>query len=238
MLTFISLMGQLAPPKTSLWGWWSAENSFSDTALTTPQTTDGGTVGGLKDLTGNGRNFTQGTGTQQPLYKTNRLNGKPSILFDGSNDIMQTASVPGAQPMSTYMVHKISGAGNQALYIMVNVGSTNAPALGWRSGEYEMDAATWASCVDTNITGFKQTASIINGASSKFVLDAGTVRTVNPGTTASVGGITIGGGVTTEFLQGEILEMLTYNVAHDPASGDGLLVRQYLNTKYGMGLSL
>ena len=44
-----------------------------------------------RDVSGKGRDATQGTGTKQPTYKTNQLNGQPICDFDGG-DGLATAS--------------------------------------------------------------------------------------------------------------------------------------------------
>jgi hypothetical protein len=44
-----------------------------------------------KDKSGLARDVIQPTGTSQPLFKTNMLNGMPAIYFDGSNDCLTNA---------------------------------------------------------------------------------------------------------------------------------------------------
>jgi hypothetical protein len=41
------------------------------------------------DTSASGISFTQGTGTNQPTYTANIINGQPAVLFDGTNDWMQ-----------------------------------------------------------------------------------------------------------------------------------------------------
>jgi len=48
---------------------------------------DGDTVASWLDLSGNSNDFTA-AGTSKPLFKTNILNGRPAVLFDGVNDVM------------------------------------------------------------------------------------------------------------------------------------------------------
>jgi hypothetical protein len=45
-------------------------------------------IGTLTDYSGNFNDAAQATESYQPLYKTNIANGKPGLLFDGSNDWM------------------------------------------------------------------------------------------------------------------------------------------------------
>lgn len=47
---------------------------------------DGNAVSTWSDLSGNGNDATQATGTRQPLYKTAIIGGAPSIRFDGTDD--------------------------------------------------------------------------------------------------------------------------------------------------------
>lgn len=53
---------------------------------------DNDVVGEWQDQSGNGLHFTQATTINKPKWRTNRLNGLPSIQFDG-NDFVQRASV-------------------------------------------------------------------------------------------------------------------------------------------------
>jgi len=59
------------------------------------------------DISGNGKDFT-GAGTARPLYKTGILNGYPALLFDGSNDVMDSVSISGVK--SICVVAKYTGA--------------------------------------------------------------------------------------------------------------------------------
>lgn len=66
----------------------SSYGVFSDTALTSRVGTDGATVGGWQDFSNSKAHSTQSSASLQPLYKKNIFNGKPSIRFDGSDDMM------------------------------------------------------------------------------------------------------------------------------------------------------
>lgn len=44
------------------------------------------------DLSGNGNHVAQATGASQPTFKTNRLNGKPAVRFDGTDDYLSALS--------------------------------------------------------------------------------------------------------------------------------------------------
>lgn len=58
-------------------------------------------VGQFTDRSGNGNHFTS-SGTARPTFKTNRINGRPSVLADGVDDSLLLASL-GAQSAWTVM---------------------------------------------------------------------------------------------------------------------------------------
>jgi hypothetical protein len=56
------------------------------------------------DISGNAKNYTQGTGANQPSYSTTTLNGFPVLTFDGSNDSLSaTLALPLAGTTPTYL---------------------------------------------------------------------------------------------------------------------------------------
>jgi len=63
---------------------------FQDAEGTTPATADGDVVGLWKDQSVNAYDVSQATTEKKPLLKlaANGINGKPAVLFDGSNDIL------------------------------------------------------------------------------------------------------------------------------------------------------
>jgi hypothetical protein len=52
-------------------------------------------VASWADGSGTGNLLSQGTGVSQPLFKTNIVNGKPVVRFDGANDWLEYAGAPG-----------------------------------------------------------------------------------------------------------------------------------------------
>lgn len=64
--------------------WYSGQSAFSDAACTTLQTSNGGAVLGLKDLSGNNNNATQATSGNACLLNASAINGKPSVYPAGT----------------------------------------------------------------------------------------------------------------------------------------------------------
>ncbi len=84
----VSLMTAFTPAAIpGLAAWWKAD-SFS--------LADGTAVGGAGnewlDQSGSGNDLSQATAGSQPVFKTNIVNGKPVVRFDGVNDLLLMAS--------------------------------------------------------------------------------------------------------------------------------------------------
>ena len=75
-----------AIPRSQLALWLDAEDSSSITL-------NGSTVSQWNDKSGNGRNVAQATAANQPTYNTTTFNGKPALVFDGSNDFISRSGV-------------------------------------------------------------------------------------------------------------------------------------------------
>lgn len=79
---------------------------FKSSAIT--PVTDGTALATWPDSGGGAHDATQASGVLQPLYKTGRVNGLPSVLWDGSNDRLATLGI----------THGI-GTGNFTLFALV-----------------------------------------------------------------------------------------------------------------------
>jgi hypothetical protein len=64
-----------------------------DAADTTTITASSGSVSQWNDKSGNGRNFTQGTGGNQPTTGTRTLNGLNVLDFDGTDDFLSGGNI-------------------------------------------------------------------------------------------------------------------------------------------------
>jgi hypothetical protein len=75
---------------------FTALGNLNESALTTFVGAGNGFVTTWYDQSGNGRNATQSTATNQPQIVSsgvvNKVNSKPSLLFDGSNDSLSAAA--------------------------------------------------------------------------------------------------------------------------------------------------
>ena len=197
---------------------------------------DGDAVATWSDLSGNGRNATQSTASQKPIYKTGIKNGLPVVRFDGVDDNLAgtLSGISGNQPNTIYAVLKMNGdaqcawafgtaaVGQGIFFPFRNVGA-------WSYGQYAMDI-TSASSADANWhqqTGWK------SGNPLEVFIDGVSVASGSPGATNYTGttfnvGMLLGLGY---YLSGDVAEFLFYDSAHDLATRQQ--VQNYLKSKWG-----
>lgn len=211
------------------------------------------------DLSGNGNDATQSTAAAKPTYKTNIINGRPVVRFDGVDDYLSSTGVVSGfaaqdQPLTVFAVVKANDISvNRAIWSLGSSGS-NYPYL-WHyiaatSPNYNAtrrdDAASATKDFPTNAVPGATTASAV-------------VTTVS--TTGTIGNIYVNGtllnaaadvdvGVSTftylgigaqvrsivnNFLAGDIAEFAFYNRVLAPIERQR--VERYLGTKYGVAVA-
>jgi hypothetical protein len=120
----------------------------------------------------------QFTSTKRPLFRATGINGLPSIQPDGTDDFLQTAS--GASfaslnsPYSVVAIGSIAGAGASPI-LLDGIGAGNRGALLYKDGTPD-----WATVYGVGGTPDSNThlfANIINGASSRLLVDNAQVAT-------------------------------------------------------------
>lgn len=175
-----------------------------------------------EDESGNNDDATQGTGANQPTYKTNIVNGLPVVRFDGGNDYLQTTSLTA-----------------QTLFIVCNHGD-GATFSNYRrliqptaaAFHYYGDNGTGNYAIGAGITGgnFR-----VNGAATMSAGTLSAFRVVGIEADAAATdtypiGISIGG--FSQHLLGDIAEIVAYSGVL--SGGDRILVETYLMDKYGI----
>jgi hypothetical protein len=206
------------------------------------QPSDGTAIVTWVDKSGRGYSPTQGTGANQPLFKTNILNGKPVIRFDGSNDQLTKTSYYDVGLFSLFIVCTYGGT-NQSSYSISNGSLGTGMATSYVSpnliSRYVQGTST-AKDVNESIstpTGFHLWDCYADGT-NYYLYDNGVSQgsiaaTIN---TNTINRLDIAGNVAGSFiLNGDIAEFIVYNYAL--ASGDQILIRKYLANKWGISVS-
>lgn len=172
---------------------------------------DGDGVATWTDASGLGRNFTQATSGNRPLYKVNIQNGKAIVRFDGSNDYLISTSINALTNKTVFAVVKSGDANSNYLFPMGN--NNNALIQGYNGSVWE-----WYNTPRTTLT-------TISTTTFKIVwTDLGATQTGE----WYLGSDTLTG----DNWNGDIGELIVYDT--DLSSGDETSVLNYLTSTWGL----
>jgi hypothetical protein len=213
---------------------------------------DGDPVTTWADLSGQGNNATQGTGAAKPTYKTNIVNGRPALLFDGVDDFLDVpAPIEALLQTSTKSVFAVvkwvTLVNNTRIFTLANGAAQTRFSLGIISGFnyyliYTTGSATQSNSIMTGgaapSTSVAQIfdvtqngtalAGYVNGTLGNSVNDAGTTAPNTAGTVGSNQGGSLWANVY-------ICEIVAYDTAL--SASDRARVRRYLGAKYSVAVS-
>lgn len=150
---------------------------------------DGASVSSWSDRTANANTL---TGTNQPTYEANELNGNPVVRFDGSNDQL-TASFTTASLQSAVLVAKQNSASVQFRAYFAVRSLSNARLFFFRDGsDYTLGTfATSFASRNISFSGYN-IASCAGNASSMLTAVNGVTATVSASYTYSGGVLDVG----------------------------------------------
>jgi hypothetical protein len=209
------------------------------------------------NLIGGSLSCAQGTGASQPLYKSNVINGKGAVLFDGVNDAFLVTNSPGANasliftvlfPITIYVTFRAltSAATGNIMSTRSTVG-TNKVSIG-------IDGTGILYSQLNNGQGIKSTAFTDTTLPHVLVLESDGVSTINQyvdnvlsaGTTATIATNTLASSVsigataatgpvfTASPWNGYIMDYLFYNRLTTAAQRT--LLTQYLASLRGIAI--
>jgi hypothetical protein len=178
-------------------------------------------------------NFTQGTGANQPLFKSNIFNGKAALLFDGSNDNL-AGTVAANTPHTIFMVLKWNSVVNASRafgYTAESSLCTISGAYSWFSTEGGGistigGTTTNAAIITLKIASAASMSSYLNGGAAAATFDphnlVTTATSINIGTEDSA----------SNPANVYVAAFLRYTSAL--SSANQTLVQNYLGSKYGI----
>lgn len=103
---------------------------------------DAAAVASWADNVAGGTALTQATGAKQPTYRTNVVNAKPVVRFDGVDDFLQRVGVAvNTQPMTTILVAKLASVA-ALKYLMDGGGGLNTHVIYGGAGPWGMVAGS------------------------------------------------------------------------------------------------
>jgi hypothetical protein len=174
----------------------------------------------------NSNDAVQASGTYQPLYKTNRINGLPALYF-ADNTFWMTEGYNPTLPFTLVMVYKRSATtGNRMLD-----GSNN-----WLVGPYAgVHSSYTAEFISGDAVGLNDVVYTVLTESSGGVemfqngVSQGTTANNEVPGTLYMGG---GGDHAAEAAAGDIAEIIIYSRVLD--SSEMTVLNNYINSKYGL----
>lgn len=183
------------------------------------------------DQSGNGRDLLQATdGARPPLQSDN------SILFNGTDEFLQTAGFIYSQPVTTYILFKqVTWSGDDYVFDGVSVASN---VLLQNSATATPDLVIFAgtAVVSNNsalaLNTYGVSAAVFNGASSLLQINTTIGATGNAGA-SNAAGLTLGGRAdSTRFSNIQVKEFIGFAAAHDAATRTAVIT--YLATVGGL----
>lgn len=205
---------------------------------------DGDAIGTWTDSSASGNNLTQATASLKPTYKTNIVNSKPVVRFDGSNDALNRTAVSwSTDAMMVFVVTKYT-ASNYGQFVDYGTNGTGE----WNVGQ---QATTGKPNVyrSSDNTGSIDTTD----RSGAFHIIAGNITTGDT-TNLYVDGTLVDGPDSVAFthasskdlwvgsrsdgypLSGDIAEIIGYD--NTLSAADRQSVEGYLANKYGLTANL
>lgn len=199
------------------------------------------------DRSGSANDASQGTNGARPTFKSNAVNGKPAVVFDGSSKFMTVAnhaSLNVTSGQSVFAVYKPTSA--IAGSVLVSKSTSSALNDGWGLSDLDGTGTGWGFFVnnafshrvlDTTATGsFVLLAGVFDGNDLWLYKDGTQVSSMSyaAAISTSSGALTLGAapGGASDFFAGELAEFLSYG--DNLNNTDRQAVEDYLSTKYGL----
>jgi hypothetical protein len=200
---------------------------------------DGDAVATWSDVSGNGRDFTQGTASARPIYKTAILNGKPVVRFDGIDDKLSRANFITTGVGTTFAVARRSG-GSAGVQEIIGLGSSGG-FTGWVAlAAKSFGSANWGVYVNGgwnassySLDGVWSTVRFRSDGSANFTLatNNGTPETITgAGGFANLFTSNVGDDGYGQYLSGDVACILHYDTQLSVA--DMNLVEAWLLAQY------
>lgn len=193
-------------------------------------------VASWSDESGNGNHLSDGSVPEQPLYKTNQLNGHAGVQFDGVNDRLTAVVLSTNTIYTMFVVAKFfSATGTEALF---RVGEGGGYGMLKDAGSREVLHRVVAALTDGAATTSAELWSAVRTSAplAKFFVN-GVQKTITNDTSAVnapdaityLGIFNPGAGL---YFSGQVYEILSYDT--NLSDADRQLVENYLIAKYAL----
>lgn len=206
---------------------------------------NGALVSSWTDFSGNGNTATSITSSNRPTYSTNQINGRASLVFDGTSDFLRTPSIAALNTgnISYFIVFEADLQTNVGVllggkyndhnqFLMSYAGGTNIRSWVIRLPNTTKEAITTKSSGYQSIsTVWSSTTGIVNLRKDGTLFGSATGATSVP---SGHNYLSIGANPASNSykLKGGIAEIIMYSSTLN--SAERIIIENYLAAKYGL----
>lgn len=191
----------------SLAAWWDSSDASTFTY------SSGSVVSEWRDKSGNGRHFGQSDVSKQPS-RSGTINGKATVVFDGTNDSMVSTAYAPSTPSTLLLVARNTAASGQRDAIIGAGGDgrifrTSGDTIDFYRGAFLSTGLAWGT------TAAHSVAAVSFVGPAKIAADSGAWISGGAGSTSwgssgwRIGSASAGGA---EFWQGDICEAVHLDI--------------------------
>lgn len=239
----------IAPYQEMLIGWFAARRILGNSGVPADNTA----ISSASDLTAYANNATQATGSKQPTFQENEINGQPVMRFVAANAQVLVATnqsqlnpsdgvsvyavfkTPASLPLAAAqgILYKTSSSGDipYGIYMTTNV-------INWRTtGSDDVVKIVSAAAVSAATTYVVEGYNNLTTTSIKINNSAAVTDTVNGLKTSNQDVLQIGNTLTSiaRYYNGDIAELLIYKGVLTSSQREN--IRKYLGAIYGVTVS-
>jgi hypothetical protein len=213
-------------------------------------TTVSGNVSEWRSKVGTGRNASQGTALNRPVYTTAGRNGRNTITFDGANDQFATTGLTVSQPFTICWVGISNSnplAATDLPYICDGLTNSTRVVVNWngnavlaQEGRLGMfaGAAIDAGTQPVAYNAWSCVSAVFNGSNSRLRANGLQVASGNAGSTGitdlRLGGRFNAGAAAADYFAGDWGAFLVYSAAL--SNSQCLAVERYLGQLYSVSI--
>ncbi|MFC2086962.1 Calx-beta domain-containing protein [Bacteroidota bacterium] len=188
------------------------------------------------DTSGKNNDAIQLTSTNQPTYKTNRVNGYPAVYFDDTDDYYENVFQITSQNLTIFTVFSLPAATDGPIWQTRKNNQSGFFPHYTDNNQYIDRGAAWIFKASEFNTSTWYIASAVYGTGSTELFKNGTLNDNFAANAIVVDSLQLGARLTNNnYFGGDIAEFIFYK--NDLNDAQRTIVENYLSTKYDISIS-